>query len=94
MINLFLSFVGFNFDGLKKIFNFADKAIDLFLFFNLVLNHNFFKALIKIQENEIVSGLIQELQSFILGLLKKCRNFLELILERYILEFRAVPIGI
>ncbi len=58
MINLFLSFVGFNFDGLKKMFNLTNKAIDLFLFFNFVLNHNFFKALIKIQENEIVSGLV------------------------------------
>ena len=94
MVDLFLPLVGFNFDGFKKIFNFTNKAIDLFLLFDFVLNHNFFKAWIKIQKHEIVSGLVQKLQSLILRLLKKCCNFLKFILKSYGLEFRAISVGI
>ena len=47
-VDFILSFNGFNFDGFKKVFDFNDKAIDLFLLFNFVLGHDFFKALINI----------------------------------------------
>ncbi len=61
MIYLILSLFSFDFDGFKKFFNFTDEAIELFLFFYLALVHDFFKALIKIQENELVSWFIEEL---------------------------------
>jgi hypothetical protein len=55
MIDLILSLFSFNFDGFKKFFNFTDETIELFLFFYFALGHDFFKALIKIQENKLIS---------------------------------------
>ena len=48
LIDLILSFDSFNFDGFKKVFNFAYKTVDLFLFFDFVFKHDFFKTLINI----------------------------------------------
>lgn len=94
VVNLVLSDNCFIFDCLKKVLNFRDKAVNLFLLFHFVLVYGFFKALIKIQEHKIVSGLVQEFQSFILGLLEKSCDLLKLVLKSDVLQIRAVSVGV
>lgn len=64
------------------------------LFFDFVLADNLSKALIKIQENEIVPWFVQKLQCFILRLFEESRDLLQLILECDVLKFWAIAVWV
>ena len=94
LVDLVLALECFFFDVLKKDFDFSQEIISLFFFFEFDMLDEFFKALIKIEENEIVPGLVEELQSLVLRLLEEGGNLLEFILESDVLEFGTIPIRV
>lgn len=61
---------------------------------NLILSQSLFEALIKISENEIISGFVQELNGLVLRLFEKGSDLLQLVLKRDVLQLGPVLVGI